>query len=67
MTRHDLTPKQAAFVQQYLVDLNATQSAVRAGYSAKTAREIGAENLTKPAIRAAIDSGGNRSSPGQAR
>ena len=37
MPRPTLTPKQAAFVREYLVDLNATQAAIRAGYSAKTA------------------------------
>lgn len=37
-----------------MVDLNATQAAIRAGYSAKTAKEMGAENLTKPLIQAAI-------------
>jgi phage terminase small subunit len=50
-----LTPKQARFVEEYLIDLNATQAAIRAGYSAKTANEIGAENLAKPSIKAAID------------
>jgi phage terminase small subunit len=49
-----LTPKQAAFVREYLVDLNATQAAIRAGYSAKTAASIGEENLRKPDIKAAI-------------
>ena len=49
-----LTPKQQRFVGEYLVDLNATQAAVRAGYSEKTARAIGCENLTKPAIQEAI-------------
>ncbi len=49
-----LTPKQARFVSEYLVDLNATQAAIRAGYSRKTARAMGSENLTKPAIAAAI-------------
>ncbi len=49
-----LTPKQQAFVNEYLIDLNATQAAIRAGYSKKTARFIGAENLTKPDIEAAI-------------
>ena len=51
-----LTPKQSLFVKEYLVDLNATQAAIRAGYSAKTAQAIGTENLAKPLIRAAIDS-----------
>lgn len=45
-----MTPKQKAFCQEYLKDLNATQAAIRAGYSAKTAHVIGAENLTKPII-----------------
>ncbi|MCO6407348.1 terminase small subunit [Hoeflea alexandrii] len=49
-----LTPKQALFVKEYLVDLNATQAAIRAGYSEKTARQVGAENLTKPVIAEAI-------------
>ena len=49
-----LTEKQKAFVQEYLVDLNATAAAERAGYSRKTARSIGAENLTKPDIQKAI-------------
>ena len=50
-----LTPKQARFVQEYLIDLNAAQAAIRAGYSAKTARVIGHENLTKPDIAVAIE------------
>jgi len=49
-----LTPKQETFVSEYLVDLNATQAAIRAGYSAKTAYSIGEENLRKPEIRRAI-------------
>lgn len=49
-----LTPKQALFVQEYLVDLNATQAAIRAGYSPKTAKSIGDENLTKPDVAAAV-------------
>ena len=49
-----LTPKQQRFVGEYLVDLNATQAAIRAGYSEKTARAIGCENLTKPDIQEAI-------------
>jgi phage terminase small subunit len=49
-----LTPKQQAFVKEYLCDLNATQAAIRAGYSVKTAKSVGAENLTKPDIDAAI-------------
>lgn len=50
MGKKKLTPKQELFVKEYLVDLNATQAAIRAGYSAKTARKIGQENLTKPDI-----------------
>lgn len=49
-----LTPKQARFVEEYLIDLNATQAAIRAGYSAKTAYSIGEENLRKPEVAAAI-------------
>ncbi len=49
-----LTPKQTRFVQEYLTDLNATQAAIRAGYSKKTARSVGSENLTKPDIATAI-------------
>lgn len=45
-----LLPKQAAFVAEYLIDGNATQAAIRAGYSPKTAHVIGQENLKKPAI-----------------
>jgi len=50
----NLTLKQERFVHEYLVDLNATQAAIRAGYSPKTARKIGSENLSKPDISAAI-------------
>ncbi len=49
-----LTPKQTRFVQEYLIDLNATAAARRAGYSAKTAKAMGCENLTKPDIQAAV-------------
>jgi phage terminase small subunit len=49
-----LTPKQQRFVEEYLVDFNATQAALRAGYSAKSATAIGAENLTKPEVRSAV-------------
>jgi phage terminase small subunit len=54
MTQPKLTPKQARFIAEYLIDLNAAQAAIRAGYSAKTAKEIGCENLTKPHIQAEI-------------
>ena len=49
-----LRPKQQRFVEEYLVDLNATQAAIRAGYSKKTAQAISAENLRKPLIAEAI-------------
>ncbi len=45
-----LLPKQAAFVAEYLISGNATQAAIHAGYSPKTAHVIGQENLRKPAI-----------------
>jgi len=48
------TKKQKLFVQEYLVDLNASAAARRAGYSPKTAFRMGQENMQKPAIRAAI-------------
>lgn len=49
-----LTDKQQRFVEEYMVDLNATQAAIRAGYSQSTAHSIGAENLIKPEIQEAI-------------
>ena len=49
-----LNPKQKKFVEEYLIDLNATQAAVRAGYSRKTAIKIASENLAKPHIAEAI-------------
>ncbi|MEQ2049450.1 terminase small subunit [Burkholderia multivorans] len=49
-----LTPKQQRFVDEYLVDLNATQAAIRAGYSPKTAYRIGAELLQKTSVAAAL-------------
>lgn len=49
-----MTPKQKRFVEEYLIDLNATQAAIRAGYSKKTAGVIGPENLAKPCISDAI-------------
>ncbi len=50
----DLTAKQARFVEEYLIDLNATAAAIRAGYSEKTAATIAHENLRKPKIAEAI-------------
>lgn len=49
-----LTEKQQRFIDEYLIDLNATQAAIRAGYSVESARDIGCENLTKPNIQQAI-------------
>ena len=56
-TTKGLTPKQAAFVREYRLDLNATKAAIRAWYSAKTASEIGYENLRKPQIKKLIAEG----------
>lgn len=50
----NLTDKQERFCQEYLVDLNATQAAIRAGYSNSTARQIGADNLSKVDIQARV-------------
>lgn len=50
-----LTEKQKRFVEEYLIDLNATQAAIRAGYSVKTAHEQGAQLLAKLSIRTEID------------
>ncbi len=46
-----LTDRQEMFCREYLIDLNATQAAIRAGYSAKTANRTASENLSKPDIR----------------
>lgn len=54
--QHDpLTDKQRRFIDEYMMDLNATAAAKRAGYSEKTAYSIGHENLRKPEIREAVD------------
>jgi phage terminase small subunit len=50
-----LTEKQLLFIEYYIETGNATESAKRAGYSAKTAGSIGSENLTKPEIKEAIE------------
>lgn len=50
-----LTAKQEQFCLEYMIDLNATQAAIRAGYSAKTADVIGCENLVKPNIAKRIE------------
>ena len=49
-----LTPKQKRFVEEYLVDLNATQAAIRAGYSARTANEQGARLSANVSVSSAI-------------
>ena len=49
-----LTPRQSKFVEQYALCGNAAEAARKAGYSAKTARVIGPENLSKPAVKAAL-------------
>ncbi|MGH1397824.1 MAG: terminase small subunit [Alphaproteobacteria bacterium] len=50
-----LTARQEQFCREYLIDLNATQAAIRAGYSENSAKEIGSENLTKPHIQRHIE------------
>lgn len=50
-----MTDKQIRFCEEYLIDLNATQAAIRAGYSTESAGSIGSEILQKPEIRARID------------
>jgi hypothetical protein len=54
-TTHKLTDRQEKFIQEYLVDRNATQACIRAGYSKKTATVMGSENLLKPHMRSRID------------
>ncbi len=49
-----MTPKQARFVEEYLIDLNATQAAIRAGYSARNADKIGPELLGKTRVAEAV-------------
>lgn len=51
----NLTPKQKRFCDEYLISLNATQAAIKAGYSRKTAGSIGDENLKKPEIKKYIE------------
>ena len=50
-----LNNRQQRFVDEYMVDFNATQAAIRAGYSVKTAGKIGSENLKKPDISRAVE------------
>ncbi|WP_368648987.1 terminase small subunit [Castellaniella ginsengisoli] len=49
-----ITPKQARFVEEYLKDLNATQAAIRAGYSARSAKQRAADLLSLPHVQAAV-------------
>jgi len=57
MSDKPLTPKQQRFVDEYLIDLNATQAAIRAGYSAKTASEQSARLLGNVRVQRAIETG----------
>lgn len=50
-----MTPRQQKFCDEYLINGNATEAAIRAGYSRKTAKQTGSENLAKPDLRAYID------------
>lgn len=55
VAKNGLTDKQRRFCDEYLCDMNATQAAIRAGYSKRTAYRTGCDNLKKPQIRAYID------------
>jgi phage terminase small subunit len=59
-SRDAFTLKQRRFVREYLIDGNATQAAIRAGYSAKTAAAIGFENLRKPEIAEKVEAAQER-------
>jgi len=50
-----LTAKQQRFCDEYLIDLNATQAAIRAGYSEQSARQMGTQNMSKPSIKNYIE------------
>ena len=50
-----MTEKQKRFCDEYLIDLNATQAAIRAGYSKRSARQIADKNMSKDYIREYID------------
>ena len=52
-----LTPRQARFAKEYLVDMNGTQAAIRAGYSAHTANKQSTRLLTNADIKAAVEAG----------
>lgn len=51
----EFTVKERRFIDEYMVDLNATQAAIRSKYSKNSARQIGTENLSKPSIKAEIE------------
>ncbi len=55
MHHPELTAKQHWFVREYLIDLHATNAAIRAGYSPESAYSIGSENLKKPEIQSALE------------
>ncbi|MDR3473356.1 MAG: terminase small subunit [Devosia sp.] len=55
-----LTARQRRFVDEYLIDLNATQAAVRAGYSPKTAEQLGYQLLQKPSVGVAVATGARK-------
>lgn len=50
-----MAEKQKRFCEEYMIDLNATQAAIRAGYSPKSASTIGSENMRKPQVRTRVD------------
>ena len=54
MAKSKLRIKQRRFIEEYLIDPNATKAAIRAGYSEKTAQQMGSENLSKPVIAEAL-------------
>lgn len=55
MATNKMTAKQKMFCDEYLIDLNATQAAIRAGYSKKSAKQVANENLTKPYLKKYIE------------
>lgn len=55
MTNSKLTQKQSRFIDEFIISGNATQAAIKAGYSKKTANRIATENLSKPVIKAEIE------------
>lgn len=50
-----MTPKQQKFCDEYLISGNATDAAIKAGYSPKSAKQTGSENLSKPDLKQYID------------